>query len=115
LDERFEDISQEFLRDFIGKQTKSPRWKDCQSAVSNRLTYSSGAMYVRKHFRVEDRDAAQEMVGNLREAFKSMLERNEWLSETTREFALKKVSYEIFSSNSGFVGILQKSSISDIW
>jgi predicted metalloendopeptidase len=50
LDERYEDVSQEFLRDFIGKQTKSPRWKDCSSAVGSRLIYSSGAMYVRKHF-----------------------------------------------------------------
>jgi predicted metalloendopeptidase len=79
------------LRDFIGKKTKSPRWKDCQSAVSTRLTYSSGAMYVRKHFKLEDRDAAEEMVKHLRDAFKSMLHQNEWMNLETKEYALKKV------------------------
>jgi predicted metalloendopeptidase len=59
-------------------------------------------MYVRKHFRVEDREAAQEMVGNLREAFKSMLERNEWLSTATKEFALKKVNFIRFKFTSQF-------------
>ncbi|CAD5210385.1 unnamed protein product [Bursaphelenchus okinawaensis] len=90
LDERFEDVTQSFMKEFVGKQTRSPRWKDCESAVNSRLTYASGAMYVRKYFKNEDRNAAQEMVKDLREAFRTMLEENTWMKAETKQYALKK-------------------------
>ena len=33
LDERYDDIQQHFLKAFLGKKAKSPRWKDCASAA----------------------------------------------------------------------------------
>ncbi|CAD5215091.1 unnamed protein product [Bursaphelenchus xylophilus] len=90
LDERFEDVTQEFMKQFVGKQTKSPRWKDCESAVNSRLNYASGAMYVREFFKDDDRKAAQDMVKDLREAFRTMLKDNDWMKDETKAYALKK-------------------------
>lgn len=43
-------IFQVFLRDFIGKKTKSPRWKACVNFVTSKLIHSTGAIYVRNRF-----------------------------------------------------------------
>lgn len=90
LDERFEEVAQQFMKEFVGKRQRSPRWKDCESAVNSRLNYASGAMYVRRYFERADRDAALEMVQDLRQAFGVMLERNEWMRNETKQYALKK-------------------------
>ncbi|KAI6196414.1 Neprilysin-1 [Aphelenchoides besseyi] len=90
LDDRFEDVAQNFLKNFIGKQTKSPRWKDCNSAMGMRFAHASGAMYVRKHFNEKDRTAAEDMVNDIRHSFKIMLEENQWMDPATKEYALKK-------------------------
>jgi membrane metallo-endopeptidase-like protein 1 len=92
LDERFDDIQQDFLKDFVGKQSKSPRWKECNGAVGSRMSYASGAMYVRRHFKKEDRQSALEMIEDLREAFREMLVNNEWMEEETRKYALEKIN-----------------------
>ncbi|KAI1710050.1 peptidase family m13 domain-containing protein [Ditylenchus destructor] len=92
LDERFDDVQQSFLKSFIGKQTKSPRWKDCIAAAGSRLSYASGAMYVRKHFNKDDRGAALEMIEDLRESFRIMLNDNDWMMEETKVYALEKAN-----------------------
>uniref|UniRef100_A0A915CYY6 Endothelin-converting enzyme 1 n=1 Tax=Ditylenchus dipsaci TaxID=166011 RepID=A0A915CYY6_9BILA len=90
LDERYDDIQQDFLKSFIGKQAKSPRWKDCVAAAGARLSYASGAMYVRKHFNKADRQSAMEMIEDLQEAFKHMLIKNEWMEDQTKRYAQEK-------------------------
>lgn len=41
---------------------------------------------------MEDREVVQEMVKDLRSAFTSMLEKNEWMNEQTKDYALKKAT-----------------------
>uniref|UniRef100_A0A7E4V4W6 Neprilysin-2 n=1 Tax=Panagrellus redivivus TaxID=6233 RepID=A0A7E4V4W6_PANRE len=92
LDERFEDIQQDFLKEFIGRKTKSPRWKDCNSAAGGRLSYASGAMYVRAHFDKRDRAAALDMIEDLRATFREILLETTWMQEGTRKYALEKAA-----------------------
>ena len=94
LDERYDDIQQEFLRDFLGKKAKSPRWKDCSSAASTRMSYASGAMYVRKHFDRSSKAAALEMIEDLRMSFREMLGLNDWMDKGTKETALEKGGFD---------------------
>ncbi|KAH7668167.1 Protein NEP-1, partial [Aphelenchoides avenae] len=82
----------EFLREFVGKQSKSPRWKECSGAAGSRLSYASGAMYVRKHFNKADREVAMDMIEDLKEAFRDMLVNNEWMQQHTRQYALEKIN-----------------------
>ncbi|KAL3123466.1 hypothetical protein niasHT_004638 [Heterodera trifolii] len=95
MDERYDDIQQDFLKAFLGKQSKSPRWKDCSSSVSQRMSYASGAMYVRKHFDKKSKTAALEMIEDLRGAFQQMLVANDWMDTDTREFAMEKAQQMI--------------------
>jgi len=90
LDERYDDIHQTFLKAFIGRQKTSPRWKDFNSAANSRMSYASGAMYVRRFFDKQDREAAVRMVEDLKEAFREMILDNDWMEESTRRYALEK-------------------------
>ncbi|VDO38628.1 unnamed protein product [Onchocerca flexuosa] len=91
LDERYDDIHQEFLRTAIGKQMKSPRWKICSQIAVNQMNHASGALYVKYFFKEADKQVALEMVNLLKNAFKEMLEEYNWLHESTRQKALKKL------------------------
>uniref|UniRef100_A0A913IE97 Neprilysin n=1 Tax=Strongyloides stercoralis TaxID=6248 RepID=A0A913IE97_STRER len=91
LDERYEDIQQEFLKEFVGKKVKSPRWKDCSATASSKLPYASGAMYIDAFFNDKDKAAAMDMVKDLREAFNEILESNSWMDDVTKKYALEKL------------------------
>ncbi|CEF59415.1 Phosphate-regulating neutral endopeptidase [Strongyloides ratti] len=91
LDERYEDIQQEFLKEFVGKKVKSPRWKDCSATASSKLPYASGAMYIDAFFNDKDKAAAMDMVKDLREAFNEILESNNWMDVDTKKYALEKL------------------------
>lgn len=90
LDSRYDDVQQNFLRMLIGKQVKSPRWKDCSSAATGRMSYAASALYVRKHFDKKDKEAVLEMIDNLHGSFREILISNDWMDNKTRAFALHK-------------------------
>uniref|UniRef100_A0A0N5AT03 Neprilysin-1 n=1 Tax=Syphacia muris TaxID=451379 RepID=A0A0N5AT03_9BILA len=90
LDKRYDDIQQNFLKAMIGKQVKSPRWKDCGTAASGRMNYASGALYVREYFDKSDKAAALEMIDDLHAAFRDLLLTNDWMDNNTRHYALQK-------------------------
>ncbi len=54
------------------------------------MSYASGALYVRRYFDKQDREAALRMVEDLKEAFSEMLLNNDWMEESTRRYALDK-------------------------
>ncbi|KAK0395635.1 hypothetical protein QR680_001367 [Steinernema hermaphroditum] len=90
LDERFDNAQQDFLKALLGKKSKSPRWKDCQSAAGSRMAYASGALYVRAHFDKADKDAALAMIDDLHGAFRELVLTNNWMEDKTRDIALEK-------------------------
>lgn len=60
------------------------------------MIYTSSAIYVQKHFQKSDREAALEMIKDLRESFKEMLQINDWMEEETKKYAIEKVNINIF-------------------
>uniref|UniRef100_A0AC35TLF2 Neprilysin n=1 Tax=Rhabditophanes sp. KR3021 TaxID=114890 RepID=A0AC35TLF2_9BILA len=91
LDERYEDIQQDFLKEFLGKKNKSPRWKECSASASAKMPYASGAMYVNAHFNDADKAAAMEMIVDIKFAMKQILESNDWMDQTTKAYAIEKL------------------------
>jgi len=87
--------NQDFLREFSGRQQKPARWKYCTEAATNLLDKAVGSFYARQYFSPKDRDAAIEMIKNLKLAFKSLLDQNEWMDTQTKMFALEKVMWII--------------------
>lgn len=73
-----------------GKTEREARWKECIDLVSNSLSLSVGALYVRKYFNEESKKSAVEMVTDIRQEFQKILKKVDWMDEETRKSALEK-------------------------
>lgn len=56
------------------------------------LSISTGALYIRKYFDEDSKKKALEMVQDIREEFKKILEELDWMDETTKKAALEKAA-----------------------
>lgn len=74
-----------------GKQEQEPRWKECVDIATSSLPISVGALYIRKYFREDSRQAAMEMVDNIKVEFEKILHQVDWMDDVTRKAALEKV------------------------
>lgn len=74
-----------------GKQEQEPRWKECIDLAAGSLSTGSGALYVRKYFKQNSKEAALQMVNSIKEEFESILRFVPWMDDTTRAAALCKV------------------------
>lgn len=90
LDGRYEDIKQDFMRVMTGQQTKSPRWKECAQGPTSLLPLAAGALYIREHFDSTDKKEALEMIANLQEAFKELVDESDWMDVQTKKVAVQK-------------------------
>lgn len=54
------------------------------------LNIAADALYVRKYFKKDAKESAQELVANIRAEFKETLKSVDWMDEVTRKEALKK-------------------------
>ncbi|EYC44744.1 hypothetical protein Y032_0451g1686 [Ancylostoma ceylanicum] len=103
LDERFENIKQDFSRVMTGQQQRSPRWKDCAQVPSSVLPLAAGAVYVQAHFNSDDKREALEMIKKLLESFADLVSQNDWMDETTKKIAIEKANSMI--NNIGYPNI----------
>lgn len=56
------------------------------------LSISTGALYVRKYFDEDSKKKALEMVQDIREEFKKILEQLDWMDDVTKKAALEKAA-----------------------
>ncbi|XP_011866367.1 PREDICTED: membrane metallo-endopeptidase-like 1 isoform X1 [Vollenhovia emeryi] len=75
-----------------GKTEREPRWKECVDIVSGSMGISVGSMYVRKYFKEDAKNAALEMVDDIRQEFIKILKKVDWMDEKTRANALEKAA-----------------------
>ncbi|RMF57127.1 MAG: M13 family peptidase, partial [Calditrichaeota bacterium] len=83
--------------DFYGKTLRGikqirPRWKRAVSAVNRSLGEVLGRIYVSKYFKPEAKQRMDQLVANLKAAFKERLEQLDWMSEETKKQALDKLA-----------------------
>ncbi|VDK72795.1 unnamed protein product, partial [Anisakis simplex] len=90
LGSRYDDILQDFLRVLIGKEVKSPRWKDCSATASSHMGDAASALYARKYFNTKDKKAVLDMIKDLHDAFREMVSENDWMDEQTKKIAIEK-------------------------
>jgi putative endopeptidase len=91
--------------DFYGRTlTGTPqiraRWKRGVSLVEGAMGEAVGRIYVEKHFPPEAKEAMDELVANLIEAYRQSIRTLEWMGEETRERALDKL--EKFTPKIGY-------------
>ncbi|CAI2347038.1 unnamed protein product [Caenorhabditis sp. 36 PRJEB53466] len=92
LDERFDDIKQDFLKVMTGQQQAAPRWKDCAQVPSTVLPLAAGAIYVQAHFQESDKDEALRMIVHLRDSFADLVANNDWMDRETKQVAIEKAN-----------------------
>ncbi|XP_034935732.1 neprilysin-2-like isoform X2 [Chelonus insularis] len=82
----------QFSTALSGKTEREPRWKECVDIVSNSLSISVGALYVRTYFNEDAKKNALEMVSDIRSQFNKILQTVDWMDEETRKSALDKAA-----------------------
>ncbi|VDM56365.1 unnamed protein product [Angiostrongylus costaricensis] len=104
LDERFENIKQDFSRVMTGQQQQSPRWKECAQVPSAVCcaTISCGC-YLRASFSQSYSRNFMRKISNLRESFADLVNQNDWMDEMTKSTAISKANSII--NNIGYPNI----------
>ena len=75
-----------------GQEVQQPRWRRILDATSGCLGEAIGQLYVEKHFPAEAKERMLNLVGNLRVALGERIKNLDWMSEPTKEKALKKLA-----------------------
>lgn len=68
------EVIEEYAKNVTGKTETTPRWKTCVGAAAGSFSAAVGKMYVMKHFQEEAKDSMMEMVRDLKEEFRTILD-----------------------------------------
>jgi len=80
-----------FGRTLTGAPELRARWKRGVALVERAMGEAVGATYVERHFKPEAKEAMDDLVANLVEAYRRSIETLEWMTPATRERALEKL------------------------
>lgn len=78
-------------KNLYGTEEQQADWKRAVEMVNNGLGEVVGKVYVEKHFPAEAKERMTQMVKNLLKAYAESIKTLDWMSETTKKEALKKV------------------------
>jgi len=74
-----------------GAKELQPRWKRIKNIIDGTLGEALGELYVAKAFPPQAKARAMEMVNNLKDAMREHIKKNEWMDDSTKDAALKKL------------------------
>jgi len=83
-----------------GVTEQRERWKRGVAAVNGTLGEAVGQVYVEDHFPPESKAKMEELVDNLKQAFRIRLENLDWMTEETKQEAFAKL--EAFNTKIGY-------------
>ncbi|KAK6010380.1 hypothetical protein OSTOST_24593 [Ostertagia ostertagi] len=87
-------LSQQYrrpLQQFSTPTCTAPRWEICVQEIIDYLGMPLATAFADTYFSAEDRKKAIEMIGDFKNSMKTLLLDAEWMDETTRAAALKKL------------------------
>lgn len=88
----FVQESFEFNQKFLtGVKQLRPRWKRVMTMTNNLIGEAIGQLYVDETFPPEAKQKAMDMVDNIKLAFADRIKQLDWMSDSTKEMALKKL------------------------
>jgi putative endopeptidase len=73
-----------------GQKEMEPRWKRVLAATNDGMGMALGQLYVADNFSPVAKQRAEELVANLRAAYKTRIENLAWMSDATKQKALEK-------------------------
>ena len=77
-------------RTLNGQKEIQPRWKRVLATTNDTMGMALGQLYVTDNFSPVSKQRAEELVNNLRAAYKTRIENLPWMSATTKQKALQK-------------------------
>lgn len=83
-----------------GMESQEERWKRAIDLLNSRLGDPLGKLYVERHFSPESKIRMEELVENLREAYRQSILELDWMTETTKAKAIEKL--EKFNPKIGY-------------
>ena len=92
LSKVFRDASFNYNKIFSGQKVQKERWKTMVSNTDDGLKDLASQLFVKKYFTAEAKKRMDELVNNLQTAFKSRIEKLDWMSDSTRQKALIKLN-----------------------
>lgn len=92
LNKAFRDERFEFNKLFSGARKQPEHWKKMVDRTDNGLKDLLGQLFVQKYFPAEAKKRMDELVGNLQKAFKTRIDRLDWMSDTTKQRAQQKLA-----------------------
>lgn len=81
-----------FGQSLNGMKQPRPRWQRASQLVDSKLGDALGKIYVEKYFPPSAKAYMEQMVDNLKSAFKEHIENLNWMSDSTKAFALEKLN-----------------------
>jgi len=91
MDKSSRDLVEQYSRDASGKTDDTPRWKTCVSTAAGSFSAAVGQLYVTKHFNEEAKEKMMEMVHDIKDEFKMILDEVKWMDEGTKVKAHSKL------------------------
>ena len=93
LNQRLDDLSFAFYGQYLqGQQVQRPMDKRALSLINGRLGEAFGKLYVQKYFSPEAKKEMEVMIDYLKKSYRQHINNLDWMSETTKEKALEKLS-----------------------
>ena len=99
LDQRLDDLSFAFYGQYLqGQQVQRPMDKRALSLINGRLGEAFGKIYVQKYFSPEAKKEMEVMIDYLKKSYRQHINNLDWMSATTKEKALEKLSKLVIES-----------------
>ncbi|XP_014239311.1 endothelin-converting enzyme homolog isoform X5 [Cimex lectularius] len=90
LSRNFRDTYKGMKKAILGTEGGEESWRFCVSDTAAILGFAIGAMYVRQNFDHRSKENAEQMINEVRAAFKENLKELTWMDVETRELAENK-------------------------
>ncbi|XP_056138989.1 endothelin-converting enzyme 2b isoform X1 [Lampris incognitus] len=90
LDQRFENAQDKLVESLYGTKSCTPRWQTCIGNTDDTLGFALGALFVKATFDKHSKEIAEEMINEIRSAFKESLDKLTWMDEQTKQAAKEK-------------------------
>ena len=101
LSEDFREANFDFRgRTLSGQEEQQPRWRQAVGFTESTVGEAVGRLYVSRHFSPEASERMDEMIENLRVAFRESILELDWMTDATKAEALDKL--EKFNTKIGY-------------
>ncbi|OQV18718.1 Neprilysin-11 [Hypsibius exemplaris] len=91
MTQKLRDVVEAFSQSVDGSKKEPERWKICANKANSVMNTAVGSLYVKNYFNESSKAKIAGLVKDLREAFSNIIEKADWMDETTRTRAFTKL------------------------